>query len=67
MREVRWLPEYRGDHWFVCDTDFTKWYAGYNLFSCWQDETEDTWRENAAKLAGYIEVKPLHADHGGEP
>jgi ssDNA-binding Zn-finger/Zn-ribbon topoisomerase 1 len=46
-------------HWVVCDEHQTKWCAGSNLFSSWQDETEDTWRENAAKLEGYEEVEPM--------
>jgi hypothetical protein len=48
-----------GNHWFVCDAHRTRWCAGYNLFSCWRDETEELWRVNAAKLEGYRQVKPI--------
>jgi hypothetical protein len=32
--------------------------VGYNLLSSWQNETQEDWDRNAAKLATYTEVKP---------
>jgi hypothetical protein len=55
-----------GNHWFVCDTDFTKWCIGWNLFSDWREEPERVHQENAATLAGYIEVRPVYPDEAGE-
>jgi hypothetical protein len=48
------------DHHFVCDRDLTRWSVGSNLFSGWQHETEEVWRENAIELAGFVEVTPLY-------
>jgi hypothetical protein len=48
-----------GQHWFVCRPHKTRWWAGYNLFSSWQDEGEAVWRRNADLLATYREVEPL--------
>lgn len=47
------------NHWFVCDSHKTKWCIGSNLFSSWKEESEETWRENAAKLKDYEEVKAI--------
>jgi hypothetical protein len=47
------------DHWFVCDKHKTKWWAGYNLFSSWQEESEAEWLSNSYRLAEYREVQPL--------
>jgi hypothetical protein len=47
------------EHWFVCDKHKTKWRCGSNLFSNWQDETDETWQRNHYKLATYREVEPL--------
>jgi hypothetical protein len=49
----------RQNHWFVCDEHRTKWCAGFNLFSSWQDEDECCWETNAQRLAEYSEVKPI--------
>jgi hypothetical protein len=48
-----------GNHWFVCDKHKTKWCAGFNLFSCWKDESEEIWQANAVKLEGYKKVAPI--------
>jgi hypothetical protein len=44
------------DHWFVCDDHKTKWLVGSNLFSSWREENEETWRQNAQRLADYVQV-----------
>ena len=31
-------------HWFFCEAHKTRWYIGSNLFSTWQDQTEDEQR-----------------------
>jgi hypothetical protein len=31
-------------HWFFCERHRTRWCAGFNLFSTWQDQTEDEQR-----------------------
>lgn len=46
-------------HWIACDTHKTKWCIGSNVFSDWKEENEAIWLQNAEKLAGYSEVKPL--------
>lgn len=52
------------EHWFHCDKCRTKWCVGANLFSSWQDETQDNWDASAAHLAGYEIVEPLHTEAG---
>lgn len=49
------------DHYFYCKAHKTAWYAGTNLFSSWQDETEEYQRRqwNEIGLPGFREVKPL--------
>jgi hypothetical protein len=48
------------DHWFVCDEHSTKWYAGSNLFSCWEEEEDEAvWQKNTDLLGRFVEVKPL--------
>lgn len=54
------------DHWFVCDRHKTKWYIGSNLFSCWKEETPETWLKNQDKLAYHREVKPLRRSSQSE-
>ena len=46
-------------HWFVCHTHRAKWRVGENLFSAWQNETEEQWDKNAYQLSGYDEVEPV--------
>lgn len=47
------------EHWCVCDAHKVKWYVGSNLFSCWQDENEEAWRQNAEMLSRYSTAEPL--------
>ncbi len=49
-------------HWLVCRRHRVKWCAGENLFSGWKSETEETWKQNAAILAGFREVMPAKSD-----
>ena len=49
-----------GNHWLICSVHRVKWYAGYNLFSCWQDEDESTWQRNARMLEQFGVVEPIH-------
>jgi hypothetical protein len=55
------------DHWFICDLDMTKWYMGSNVFSIDEDETEQVWEENAARLARYRKVAPVFVTAVGMP
>jgi len=48
------------EHWFVCGAHQTKWCVGSNLFSGWQDDTEEQRAESAAKLSGFRAVEPIH-------
>ena len=48
-----------GDHWFVCHAHKKRWSPGWNLFSCWKEESEAQWAANAALLNGYDKVAPL--------
>ena len=49
------------EHWFICRKHKHKWHAGSNLFSCWKDETPETWEKNLELLNGYTRVEPAHA------
>lgn len=49
-------------HWCQCDEHKTKWRIGENLFSCWQEETEEDWARESARLALYRIVEPIHAE-----
>ncbi len=44
-------------HWFICRRHRVKWYAGYDLFPTWQNETEEDWRRNLRILSQYQEVR----------
>jgi hypothetical protein len=44
-------------HWFICKRHKLKWYAGYDLFPGWRNETSVDWQRNEALLAGYREVR----------
>ncbi len=46
------------DHIASCDEHKVKWRVGSNLFSAWRDETEEVWKQNAADLENFKEVKP---------
>ena len=48
-----------GDHWGVCDQHKTRWYIGFNLFSSWQDETEEERTKSAELLSQYREVEAV--------
>lgn len=45
-------------HYMICKVCKTKWRAGENLFSVWQEETEDLWKRNAEILDEYEEIDP---------
>ena len=40
-------------HFFFCDEHRFVWLAGTNLFSSWQEETEEDWRASWEHLKGY--------------
>ena len=44
------------EHWFRCDRHKTKWRAGVNLFSSWQEETDASFADNAELLDSFREV-----------
>ena len=44
-------------HWFICRRHRVKWYAGYDLFPSWQNETEEDWKRNLRILSQYQEVR----------
>jgi hypothetical protein len=44
-------------HWFICRRHRVKWYAGYDLFPGWQNETEEDWKRNLKILSQYQEVR----------
>ena len=52
----------RSDHWFACHAHRTKWCAGSNLFSSWQEQDEQAWLANEYQLAGYRNVEPWFPD-----
>jgi hypothetical protein len=47
-------------HWFICKRHRVKWYAGYDLFPGWRDETEEDWKRNEKILSQYREVRPKY-------
>ena len=48
------------DHWSYCAEHKTKWCIGSNLFSGWQEETEEDWKRNEYRLAECMTVKPVY-------
>ena len=48
------------DHWIYCDKHRVCWPIGYNLFSSWQEETEEDWERNRQQLKDYRVVEPWH-------
>jgi len=48
------------NHWFFCAEHKTKWCAGSNLLSSWQQETEAHWEDSARFLADFKEVEPIY-------
>jgi hypothetical protein len=48
-------------HWFFCREHKAKWCIGSNLFSSWQDETEEEQRRAYVRigLGDFTEVEPL--------
>jgi hypothetical protein len=49
----------RSNHWCVCDKHKTKWCAGANLFSDWQEESDQIWEDNTRVLDGSRKVEPV--------
>lgn len=52
----------RKNHWATCHEHQVCWSVGYNLFSSWQEETEEDWTRNAQRLQGYKIVKPWYPE-----
>jgi len=48
------------NHWFFCAEHKTKWCAGSNLLSSWQQATEAHWEDSARFLADFKEVEPIY-------
>ena len=46
------------DEWMICHRHQVKWQIGSNLFSDWQDETEEEWARNRYRLERYMTVEP---------
>ncbi|HUI21321.1 MAG TPA: hypothetical protein VLZ74_09790 [Methylocella sp.] len=53
-------------HWFFCKEHKLRWWAGINLFSSWQHETEEEQRRQYDELGfgAFTAIKP--ADGAGE-
>lgn len=47
-------------HWFICRRHRLKWYAGYDLFPTWREESEADWQRNGEILSRYQEVRPRY-------
>jgi hypothetical protein len=45
-------------HWFVCHEHRVTWCVGENLFSSWREQSEETFAENAKRIADYAVVEP---------
>src|SRR5215467_2490340 len=50
----------RKSHYGACGDHQVFWPIGYNLFSSWQEESPDIWRENESLLATFTEVQPIY-------
>ena len=50
------------DHWMVCPTHSVCWPIGSNLFSSWQEETEEDWTRNRKVLESYQVVEPWYPE-----
>ena len=48
------------EHYFCCDAHRVFWHVGSNLFSSWQNETEEDWALNRKALSEYREVEEYH-------
>lgn len=48
------------DHFFICREHKLAWCIGANLFSSWQDETQEQQAETRRMLGGYEAVKPYY-------
>ena len=48
------------DHYFCCDAHQVFWHVGNNLFSSWQNETEEDWALNRKVLSEYREIEEYH-------
>ena len=57
----------RKNHWGYCHAHKVKWHIGYGLFSSWQYESDETWRQNWEQLEGYREVEPWLRDDPDPP
>lgn len=54
--------KFKGDsvgknHFMYCEECKICWYIGRNLFSSWQDETEEDWKENYEMIKDFEIVK----------
>ena len=49
-------------HWYYCERHKYKWCAGEDLFSSWQEDTEQDWQKNKHRLARYKKVKPVYPE-----
>lgn len=52
------------NHWFICDEHNVAWCAGSNLFSGWQDESEEEHEFNRDKIAELRIVEPWYPPRG---
>ncbi|MSR59448.1 MAG: hypothetical protein EXS05_17695 [Planctomycetaceae bacterium] len=59
LREVPYMNIGR-NHWFVCERDKVRWWAGSNLFSSWHDETEADWERNFETIKDFEDAKPYY-------
>jgi hypothetical protein len=52
-------------HWFYCEKHKLRWYVGSNLFSSWQDETEEQQRKQFDEMdfGSYRQIIPFHLDN----
>lgn len=48
------------NHWFVCAEHRVRWYAGFNLFTNWREETAGEQLHQRLTLEGFIEVEPIY-------
>lgn len=47
------------NHWYICHEHKTRWLLGSNLFSSWQEQSEEDWKRNAELISDYKNVEPI--------
>ena len=55
------------EHWQVCHKHKVRWCIGSNLFSSWENETQQDQARNRHRIGHYQVVKPIYRLHEHYP